>query len=110
MTLEALNPVEAGVGDRVSVKLETAALIKNAGTLIGIPILALILGWASSLMVPDRGLPGVPLKLLLVFLSLPLGIAVGFAFYRRFSRRNNPVITRVIEKRADRVSRFEELQ
>jgi hypothetical protein len=110
VTLEALNPLQAAVGDRVAVRVEASALMRNAGALIGIPILALILGWAASLLAPDGHLFGVPLKFLLVFLSLPVGIAVGIVLYRSLSGRDVPVINRIIQKRSEMASNFAEPQ
>jgi Positive regulator of sigma(E), RseC/MucC len=110
VTLEALNPLQAAVGDRVAVRVEASALMRNAGALIGIPILALILGWASSLLASDGHLFGVPLRFLLVFLSLPLGLAAGLVLYRRLSGSNVPVINRIIQRRSEMASSFAEQQ
>jgi len=102
-TLEALNPLHAAVGDRVAVKVEASVLLRNAGALIGIPILALILGWAVSLLAPDGRLLEVPLRFLLVFLSLPVGIAAGIVLYRSISGRNVPVIHRIVQTRSEMI-------
>ena len=82
VTVEALNPVQADVGDRVAVEVKASVLIRNAGSLIGTPVLALALGWAVSLLLKDRYLFGVPITFLCMFCSLPLGVAGGLLLYR----------------------------
>jgi hypothetical protein len=96
VTLEALNPLHAGVGDRVAVRVDASLLIRNAAVLTGIPILALAFGWAVSLLIPDSDLFGVPVRFLCIFLSLPLGFAAGLILYRHLSRGNLPVVNRII--------------
>ena len=53
VTMEALNPVQAAVGDRVAVRVDASLLLRNAGALIGMPVLALALGWAVSFLIPE---------------------------------------------------------
>ncbi|MBW1783004.1 MAG: SoxR reducing system RseC family protein, partial [Deltaproteobacteria bacterium] len=48
LTIEALNRVGAGVGDRVIVSRDTAGLVKNAAVLLGIPLMALTAGIALA--------------------------------------------------------------
>jgi hypothetical protein len=96
--------VRAAVGDQVVVKMGVPALIRNVGVLIGIPILALGLGWVLSVLTPDAELSGAPLEFLWVFLSLPGGIAGGIILYRRLSRNDLPVVSRIIRTRAEMAS------
>lgn len=104
--LEALNPLHAAVGDRVAVRVDASLLLRNAGVLIGMPVLALALGWAVSFLIPESELLGVPIKFLCLFCSLPLGIAAGVLLYRHWSRRNLPSISRIIRTRKEMASSF----
>jgi hypothetical protein len=110
VTLDVLNPVQAAVGDRVAVRVDPSLLLWNAGALIGIPVLALALGWAVSLLIPGSDLVGVPIKFLCLFFSLPLGIAAGVLLYRHWSRRNLPSISRIIRTRQEMASSFAKAQ
>jgi len=104
VTVEALNPVQAAVGDRVAVEVKASVLLRNAGSLIGTPVLALILGWAVSLLLKDGYLFGVPITFLCMFCSLPLGVAAGVLLYRHWSRRILPSIIRIIQTREEMAS------
>jgi hypothetical protein len=106
VTVEALNPVRAAVGDRVAVRVDASLLLRNAGALIGMPVLALALGWAVSFFIPESELLGVPVRFLCLFCSLPLGVAVGVLLYRNWSRRNLPSIIRIIQTREEMASSF----
>jgi hypothetical protein len=99
VTMEALNPVLAAVGDRAAVTVDASLLVRNAGALIGMPALALALGWAVSFLIPETELFEVPVRFLCLFCSLPLGIAAGLLLYRHWSRRNHPSISRIIRTR-----------
>lgn len=103
VTLEALNPLRAAVGDWVAVRVETSAVMRNAGFLIGIPILALALGWVVSLLLGESYLFGVPAAFLCVFCSLPLGVVAGVLLYKRWSKGALPMITRVIQPRKEMI-------
>jgi hypothetical protein len=107
VSMEALNPVQAAVGDRVAVRVDASLLLRNAGALIGMPFLALGLGWAVSFLVPASEVHGVPVKFLCLFCSLPLGIAAGVLLYRHWSRNNLPSISRIIRTRQEMASSFE---
>jgi len=110
VTVEALNPVQADVGDRVAVRVDSSLLLRNAGALIGIPVIALALGWAVSLLIPDRDLFGAPVKFLCIFCSLPLGATAGVLLYRHWSRRNLPSIIRIIRTRQEMASNLRAAQ
>jgi hypothetical protein len=107
VSMEALNPVQAAVGDRVAVRVDASLLLRNGGALIGMPVLALALGWAVSLSVPESELLGVPVRFLCLFCSLPLGIVAGVFMYRHWSRRDLPSISRIIRTRQEMASNFE---
>jgi len=77
VSMEALNPLQAAVGDRVAVRVDASLLLRNAGAVIGVPVLALALGWAVSFFTPETELLGVPVRFVCLFCSLPLGIAAG---------------------------------
>lgn len=106
VTMEALNPVQAGVGDRVIVKVEASALIRNLGSLVGLPVLFLVLGWFISLFLGDTVLLGLPITFLSIFCSLPLGVAAGVLLYRHWSRENLPTITSITRTRQEMASSF----
>jgi len=110
VTVEALNPVQADVGDRVAVEVKASVLIRNAGSLIATPLLALTLGWAVSLLLKDRYLFGVPITFLCMFCSLPLGITAGVLLYRHWSRRIFPSIIRIIQTREEMASNLRAAQ
>ena len=101
VTLEALNPVQAAVGDRVAVEVKTSVLLRNAGSLIGMPVLALALGWVVSLFLKDSYLFGMPITFFCIFSSLPLGVSGGVVLYKHWSRGNPPTITRVTQTRQE---------
>ncbi len=106
VNLEALNPLHVAVGDRIALRVEASTLIRNAGALIGMPVLAMVLGWAVSLLIPDCDFLGAPVKFLCIFCSLLLGIAAGVILYRHWSRRNVPRIIRIIRTRKEMASNF----
>lgn len=106
VTMDALNPLQAGVGDRVVLKVEAAALMGNVATLIGLPVLALALGWVISFFVGDNLLLGLPIAFYFIFGSFPLGVAAGVILYRHWSRGNLPTITRITRTRQEMEESF----
>ena len=106
VTMETLNPLQATVGDRVAVRVDASLLLRNAGSLIGMPVLALALGWAVSFLIPESELLGVPVRFLCMFCSLPLGVAGGLLLYKYGSRGNLPTIIRIIRTRHEMASSF----
>lgn len=106
VTMQALNPLQAAVGDRVAVEVKASVLIRNAGVLIGTPVLALALGWVVSLLLGNSYLFGVPITFLCMFCSLPLGVAAGVLLYRHWSMGNLSTITRIIRTRQEMASSF----
>jgi hypothetical protein len=101
VTVDALNPVRAAVGDRVAVRVDSTLLLRNAAALIGMPVFALVLGWAISSSIPEGELVGVPFRFLCLLLALPVGIAGGVLLYRRWSRTSLPIIARVVRTREE---------
>lgn len=108
--MEALNPLQAAVGDRVVLRMEASALIRNLGSLVGLPVLFLVLGWFISLFLGDTVLVGLPITFLSMFCSLPLGVAAGVLLYRHRSRGNLPTITRITQTRLGMASSFVKAQ
>jgi len=93
--IEALNRADALVGDWVSVSRNSADIMKNVGTLIGIPLAGAIAGamlgnlWGGTALV------------VFCLAGIFLGIMIGLQSYRRLSERNLPVIDRVIQSRSE---------
>jgi hypothetical protein len=108
VTMEALNPLRAAVGDRVVLEVEASALIRNVASLVGLPVLALALGWVISLFLGDIVLLGLPITFFCISCSLPLGVAAGVLLYRHWSRGNLPTITRIVQTRQEMAARFAE--
>ena len=104
--MEALNPVQAAVGDRVVCRRGGVSLLRNVGSLMGLPVLVLVLGWVVSLFIGTAELLGVPVTFLCMFCSLPLGVAGGVFLYRYWSRENLPTIIRIIRTRHEMASSF----
>jgi hypothetical protein len=104
VTLEALNPLQAAVGDRVTIEVKVSVLIRNVGILVGTPILALAVGWVVSLLLRGSYLFGLPTTFFSVFFSLPLGIAAGVLLYRHWSMETLPIISRIIRTRKEMAS------
>jgi hypothetical protein len=110
VTMDALNSVQAAVGDRVVVKVDASLLLRNAVALIGMPLLALALGWTISMFIPENDWLGIPVRFLCFFCSLPLGIAAGVSLYKHWSRSKLPSITRIIQTRQEMASNFAKVQ
>lgn len=108
VTMEALNPLQAAVGDRVVLEVQASALIRNVASLVGLPVLALALGWVISLFLGGTVLLGLPITFFCIFCSLPLGVAAGVLLYRHWSRGNLPTITRITQTRQEMASSFAE--
>jgi hypothetical protein len=108
--MEALNPLQAAVGDRVVLKVEASALVRNVGSLVGLPVLFLAFGWVISLLLEDAVLLGFPITFFFIFCSLPLGVAAGVLLYRHWSRENLPTITRITQTRQEMAFVFGEAQ
>jgi hypothetical protein len=104
VTLEALNLLQATVGDRVTIEVKLSVLIRNVGILIGTPILALALGWAVSLLLEGGYFFGLPITFFCVFSSLPLGVAAGMLLHRHWSKGNLAIISRIIRTREEMAS------
>ncbi len=110
VTLEALNPLRAAVGDRVVLSVEASALIGNLGSIVGLPVLFLVLGWFISLFLGDTVLLGLPITFFCIFSSLPLGVVAGVLLYRHWSLENLPTITRITQTRQEMAASFAKAQ
>ncbi|MBW2108007.1 MAG: SoxR reducing system RseC family protein [Deltaproteobacteria bacterium] len=96
VTIRAVNLAKAEVGDLVRISRKLGVLWKNAAMIIGIPVLGGGIGLMAGLMV--GGVSGI---IGLSVLGLVCGIAVGASAYKRFSRANQFVVSRVITRRSD---------
>lgn len=96
-----LNPVGAGVGDRVKITIKEGVLLKNSLILYFIPVLGLIVGsvlgyylgrfygWDLDLSAMLSGLSGLGLSFLIIFI---------LSVHLKETRTNWPQIQKVITK------------
>jgi hypothetical protein len=99
--IEALNRVDAQVGDRVGLSRKGTVLMKNAGALLGFPVLGGILGLAAGAIFTDGFEVHITGALFFAAVGLILGMVIGGVIYRRISVHDYPVISRVISTRTD---------
>jgi sigma-E factor negative regulatory protein RseC len=99
MEVAVVNPLEARVGDRVLLKLETASFLKATFLIYMFPILLLVAGaaageWVSRSFGLDSPLPPA----LLGFGALAVGLVLMRSIARRLEKKDEyrPRITRVI--------------
>ncbi|MEW6666322.1 MAG: SoxR reducing system RseC family protein [Thermodesulfobacteriota bacterium] len=97
ISIVARNEAGAGVGDRVSVNRSTAALVRNALALLGIPLAALGIGIASAVLLIGDFTAGMTGALLTILPCLGAGIVLGVMVFRRGSSAAFPVIDRIME-------------
>jgi hypothetical protein len=95
---DALNRAGAEVGDVVSVTRKPGTLLKNAGSLLGIPLLGLLLGMGVAGALEESMALAWPLMVLVVVAGVLLGIFIGSVTYRRISGDSLPVVTEVVSK------------
>ena len=101
MEVAVVNPIEARVGDRVILKLETSPFLKATFLIYMFPILLLVAGavvgeWISRSFGLDSPLPTA----LLAFGSLAVGLWIMKVVARRLAKKNEyrPRITRILGK------------
>ncbi len=99
ITIEALNRVGAGVGDRVFVSRDTSGLIKNASVLLGIPLLGLCAGIVLAAVITHGFAFHVTGGIVAVAASFLLGIVIGVSVFRRVSAGSWPVIDQIVKTR-----------
>jgi hypothetical protein len=94
---EALNWVDADVGDWVVVSRRAGALMKNAAALLGSPVIGACIGLVTGEIL----FAGVAFWLTAMVVSALLGLIMGVTIYRRISVYDQPVIRRIIRTRKD---------
>jgi len=99
ITIEALNRVGAGVGDRVSISRNTNEMIRNAAALLGIPIIGLIAGIILAAFLTDGFSLRIAGGIIAMAACLLSGMTIGVLIFRRVSTGSQPVIEKIIEKR-----------
>ncbi len=106
ITIEALNSVGAGVGDRVFVSRDTSGLIKNAFVLLGIPLMGLFAGIALAAFLTHGFAFHMTGGIVAFAASFLLGIVIGVSVFRRLSAGVQPFIDRIVktEVEADSIS------
>ncbi|MGE5256760.1 MAG: SoxR reducing system RseC family protein [Hyphomicrobiales bacterium] len=99
MEVAVINPIEAGIGDRVVLKLEASPFLKATFLIYMFPILLLVAGatvgeWISQTFRLDSPWP----SMLLGFGLLVAGLGVMKTMAQRLAKRDEyrPRITRVI--------------
>jgi hypothetical protein len=98
ITIEALNTVGAEVGDYVSVRRDTSALIKNAAALLGVPLMGILAGMILAALLTAGFSSHMETGMIVMAACLIPGITIGVLIFRRISPGNAPVIEKIIEK------------
>jgi positive regulator of sigma E activity len=101
ITIEALNSVGAGVGDRVFVSSDTSGLVKNALVLLGIPLMGLFTGIALAAFLTHGFAFHLTGGIVAVAASFLLGIVIGVSVFKRTSAGGQPVIDQVVKTRLE---------
>ncbi|MFO7600363.1 MAG: SoxR reducing system RseC family protein [Candidatus Desulfacyla sp.] len=98
LTIEALNRVGAEVGDYVAVFRDRSGLLRNAASLLGIPVMGLLGGIILAGFLTDGFSFRIAGGMIAMAASLFSGIGIGVLVFRRVSAGNPPVIEQIIEK------------
>lgn len=104
ITIEALNNVGAGVGDRVFVNSDTSGLVKNAAVLLGIPLMGLFAGIALAAVLTHGFAFHMTGGIVAVAVSFLLGIVIGVSVFKRVSAGGQPVIDQIVKIRLEAAS------
>jgi hypothetical protein len=101
LKIDAVNRAGAEVGDWVSLSRPSGILKRNVMALLGMPFLAGITGTLVGLV--SMFAVGLPMASLAVCaaIGLLMGMLVGGKRYRALSEQNQPVINRIVKKRAE---------
>ena len=105
LVLEVDNAVGAGVGDRVRLSIEEAAVVTASTVLYLVPALGIILGAAVGYLLAGRlGTGPDDTAVIGALAGLVLGLLASWLIGRRLSRgtRFVPVLTEVTERSAQR--------
>ncbi|MBW2265140.1 MAG: SoxR reducing system RseC family protein [Deltaproteobacteria bacterium] len=108
--IEVLNRVGAGVGDWVSLSRKAGVARRNAGALLGIPLLGALLGLVVAVILTKSLATNIVGWVICVAIGLLFGIIMGHGVYRRISAHNQIVIGQVIRSASEMVSEFGDVQ
>jgi hypothetical protein len=107
-TIEAVNSVDAKVGDYVSVHRDTSGLAKNAAALLGIPLMGLIAGFLLAGFLTDGFSLCIVTGIIAIAACLSVGITIGVWTFRLISVSNLPIIDRIISTRLEAASGYDQ--
>ncbi len=109
--IEVLNRVGAGVGDWVSLSRKAGVARRNAGALLGIPMLGALLGLIAAVVL-TKSLAAINIAggIICVAFGLLFGIIMGLGIYKRISAHNPIVIGEVIRAASKMTSKFGDVQ
>jgi hypothetical protein len=99
--IEALNRAGAQVGDRVGLSRRGTILMKNAGALLGFPLLGGISGLVAGAIFTEGFAAHWTGAVVSTAVGLILGLMIGVATFRRISAHDQAVISRIIRTRTD---------
>jgi len=108
--IEVLNRVGAGVGDWVSLNRKAGVARRNAGALLGIPLLGALSGLVAAVVLTKSLATNIVGWVICVAIGLLFGIIMGHGVYRRISAHNQIVIGQVIRSASEMVSEFGDVQ
>ncbi|HUU81639.1 MAG TPA: SoxR reducing system RseC family protein [Acidobacteriota bacterium] len=92
----ASNMAGAALGDLVNVSHKPGKVAKNVLTLLGIPLMGLVLGTATGVSLYEIAAVQEIGAFLIIAVATLLGITAGTLVYRQDSAGNQPVITQII--------------
>ena len=99
--VEALNPVNARVGDRVRIAIRPQVFLRGSMLLYGVPLMALLVGAILGKLLAQIWLPGDDPDLWALGFAL-LSLAGAYGFMRRYNERlrrdaaYRPVVTEIL--------------
>jgi YHS domain-containing protein len=96
VSIKALNRACAATGDLVYMSHQPGRIAKNALSLLGIPVIGLMLGTAAGVILYERATVHEIGAFLVAAAGILLGIIVGVRVYKLGSADNQPVITQII--------------
>jgi len=102
MEIEALNPVQAQVGQTVEVSITPQSYLKSAIYIYGLPLVALIAGAIIGKNIGDAYIKGINSDIIAAILGFG-GFFITFLFIRAWSKKAEtrseykPIIEKIIE-------------